>query len=105
MGLGEKEEKPFWTKFLKSDYGSVNDLDKPLLPQVLDVLEGTKNVDEVVAEDENSRALDFYRQTEKAPETPVKKTAKELQEEAKLKAEWAKIRRLENQLGQASKAQ
>jgi len=76
MGLAEKEERPFWMKFLKSDYGTANDLDKPLLPQVLDVLEGTKHVDEVVVEDENSRALALYE--EETPETPVKKTDKEI---------------------------
>ena len=47
MGLGEKEEKPFWAKFLRSDYLNEDD-DKPLLPDVLDVLEGNKNFDEMV---------------------------------------------------------
>jgi len=36
MGLGEKEDKPFWAKFLRSDYLKEED-DGPLLPQVLDV--------------------------------------------------------------------
>lgn len=44
MGLGEKEEKPFWAKFLRSDY-LADDNDGPLLPKVMEVLEGNKVVD------------------------------------------------------------
>ena len=47
MGLGEKDEKPFWAKFLRSDYLQEDD-DGPLLPKVLDVLEGNKEIDQVV---------------------------------------------------------
>jgi hypothetical protein len=36
LGLGEKEEKPFWAKFLRSDYLEEND-DGPMLDKVLDV--------------------------------------------------------------------
>jgi hypothetical protein len=46
MGLGEKEEKPFWAKFLRNDYMQDNE-DRPLLPDVMDVLEGNKNLDEL----------------------------------------------------------
>ena len=46
MGLGEKEDKPFWAKFLRSDY--LKEDDRPLLPDVLDVLEGNKKVDEII---------------------------------------------------------
>jgi hypothetical protein len=46
MGLGEKDEKPFWAKFLRSDY--LKDADEPLLPKVLEVLDGDKVVDEIL---------------------------------------------------------
>ena len=47
MGLGEeKEEKPFWAKFLRSDYKP--DDDGPILGKVLAVLDGEKNVDEII---------------------------------------------------------
>jgi len=59
MGLGEKEEKPFWAKFLRSDY--LQEDDRPLLPDVMDVLEGNKQLDEVIAPGEaESRALALY---------------------------------------------
>lgn len=45
LGLQENEEKPFWAKFLKSDY--LKDDDEPLLPKVMEVLDGKKGVDEV----------------------------------------------------------
>lgn len=46
MGLGEKEEKPFWAKFLRNDYLQADD-DKPLVNDIIDVLEGNKNIDEL----------------------------------------------------------
>ena len=49
LGLEETDEKPFWTKFLRTDY-----LDEaepaPLLPGILDVLDGNKGVDEMIME-------------------------------------------------------
>jgi hypothetical protein len=38
MGLAENDEKPFWAKFLRSDY--IEDDSGPLLPKVMEVLEG-----------------------------------------------------------------
>ena len=61
MGLAEREDKPFWAKFLRNDYLEQQD-SAPLLPAVLDVLEGNKKVDEIIippAEAE-SRALALY---------------------------------------------
>jgi len=49
LGLEETEEKPFWTKFLRSDYLDEAD-PAPLLPGVLDVLDGNKGVDEMIME-------------------------------------------------------
>ena len=46
MGLEEKEDKPFWAKFLRSDY-LVKD-DGPILSKVMEVLEGDKVVDEII---------------------------------------------------------
>jgi hypothetical protein len=47
MGLGENDEKPFWAKFLRSDYLE-DDHAQPLLPGVIDVLEGNKAIDEMI---------------------------------------------------------
>lgn len=49
MGLEETEEKPFWTKFLRTDYMN-DDAPAPLLPQIMDVLDGNKGVDEMLME-------------------------------------------------------
>lgn len=49
LGLEETEEKPFWTKFLRSDYLDEAD-PAPLLPGVLEVLDGNKKVDEMIME-------------------------------------------------------
>ena len=46
MGLGEKEEKPFWAKFLRSDY--LKEDDGPILSKVLEVLDGDGKVDEII---------------------------------------------------------
>ena len=60
MGLAEREDKPFWAKFLRNDYLEQQD-SGPVLPGVLDVLEGNKKVDEIIAPDEaESRALALY---------------------------------------------
>jgi len=61
MGLGvENEEKPFWAKFLRSDYLQ-DDHNGPLLPGVMEVLEGNKQLDEVIPQaDAGSRALALY---------------------------------------------
>ena len=55
MGLGEKEEKPFWAKFLKSDY--LKEDDGPILGKVMEVLDGDKKVDEIIMNDQNKSAL------------------------------------------------
>ena len=49
LGGNETEEKPFWTKFLRTDYLDEADAG-PLLPGVLDVLEGNKGVEEMIME-------------------------------------------------------
>ena len=49
MGLEEKEEKPFWTKFLRTDYLQEEN-SAPLLPAIMDVLDGNKGVDEMLME-------------------------------------------------------
>ena len=50
IGLAEEnEDKPFWTKFLRSDYLGEED-QGPLLPDVLDVLDGNKKVDDLKME-------------------------------------------------------
>jgi hypothetical protein len=49
MGLGEKDDKPFWTKFLRTDY--LDEDSGPLLPKVMEVLEGNKVVDEIILND------------------------------------------------------
>ena len=60
MGLGEREDKPFRAKFLRNDYLEQQD-SAPLLPAVLDVLEGNKKVDEIILPaDPESRALALY---------------------------------------------
>ena len=48
MGLVEKDEKPFWTKYLKNDFGEEQDEGDNYLQNVLDVFDGKKTVDEVV---------------------------------------------------------
>jgi len=117
--LEETEEKPFWTKFLRTDYLDEAD-PAPLLPGVLDVLDGNKGVDEMImeAQGSNSQALALYRgDGEPSPRTPGRgepQTAEEAEEqvdaeakaakEAGLQREWAKIRKLEGKLGAASKA-
>lgn len=101
MGLGEKEDKPFWTKFLRSDY--LEEDDGPMLQKVLDVYEGGKVVDQIIVGDQNSRALELFINDEKMPETPKKSMDPE--ESDKMKKEWAKIRKLEQKLGVANKAQ
>ena len=72
LGGEETEEKPFWTKFLRRDY-----LDEaepaPLLPGILDVLDGNKGVDEMImeAQGSNSQALALYQGNEEpSPRTP-----------------------------------
>ena len=98
MGLEEKEEKPFWTKFLRSDY--LEEEDKaPLLPQVMDVLEGNKGVDEMLMEQQNPYVIENQLELYQEPETPKKSENTD-----KIDKEWAKIRKLEQQLGAASKA-
>ena len=42
----ENEEKPFWAKFLRSDYLDQSD-DGPVLGKVMDVLEGNMTVEEL----------------------------------------------------------
>ena len=60
MGLGEKEEKPFWAKFLRNDYMQ-EDNDRPLLPDVMEVLEGNKNLEEITGQNKrNDRMLELY---------------------------------------------
>lgn len=119
LGLEETEEKPFWTKFLRSDYLDEAD-PAPLLPGVLDVLDGNKGVDEMIMEAQgtHSQALALYQgDAEHSPRTPGRRepqTAEEAEEQqdaeakaaeqAALSREWAKIRKLEGKLGAASKA-
>lgn len=119
LGLEETEEKPFWTKFLRSDYLDEAD-PAPLLPGVLEVLDGNKRVDEMImeAQGSNSQALALYKgDGEPSPRTPAKEepqTAEEAEEQADANAkaadqaalhrEWAKIRKLESKLGAANKA-
>ena len=105
MGLQENEEKPFWAKFLKSDYLQE---DEPLLPKVMEVLDGNKGVDEVF--NAGSQALELYKgnleddvQSQATPQRT--KNMDDLLEEAKVDKEWAKIRKLEQRLGAANKAQ
>lgn len=57
LGLQENEEKPFWAKFLKADY--LQEDDEPLLPKVMEVLDGNKGVDEVF--NAGSQALELYK--------------------------------------------
>lgn len=47
MGLVEKEDKPFWAKFLKQDYMKEKEESDGggVLQKVLDVFDGTKKVD------------------------------------------------------------
>lgn len=52
MGLEEKEDKPFWAKFLRSDY-MIKD-DGPILSKVMQVLDGEKAVDEIIMDEQNS---------------------------------------------------
>lgn len=47
MGMGEEDaEKPFWAKFLRSDY--LEEDDGPVLGRVMDVLDGNMTVDALV---------------------------------------------------------
>ena len=95
MGLGEKEEKPFWAKFLRSDYLEPDD--GPLLPKVMDVFDGKIEVDEVV----ESRALALIEEPVEErpmPQTPQPSGGKDMTKE------WEKIRKLEQRLGAANKA-
>jgi hypothetical protein len=68
LGLGEKEEKPFWAKFLRSDYLQEDD-DGPLLPKVLDVLEGNKGLSDVV-DNGHSMAMELFLNDDPEPTTP-----------------------------------
>ena len=62
MGLEETEEKPFWTKFLRTDYMN-DDAPAPLLPQIMDVLDGNKGVDEMLMEAQYpSGQLEIYQE-------------------------------------------
>jgi dsDNA-binding SOS-regulon protein len=63
---------------------------------VMDVLEGNRKVDEI----EDEQAIPIKK-------TPKKRamTAEETEEEAKMKREMAKIRRLEQKIGMVNKAQ
>lgn len=62
MGLEETEEKPFWTKFLRTDYMN-DDAPAPLLPQIMDVLDGNKGVDEMLMEAQYpSGQLELYQE-------------------------------------------
>lgn len=98
MGLEEKEDKPFWTKFLRSDY--LGEEDKaPLLPQVMDVLEGNKGIDEMLMEQQNPSVTENQLELYQEPETPKKSENAD-----RIDKEWAKIRKLEQQLGAANKA-
>jgi hypothetical protein len=45
LGGEESEEKPFWAKFLQSDFQKEEP--KPLLPMIMDVLAGNATVDEL----------------------------------------------------------
>ena len=46
--MGEEDaDKPFWAKFLRSDYMDQSD-DGPVLAKVMDVLDGDLAVDDVV---------------------------------------------------------
>jgi len=45
--MEENEEKPFWAQFLKSDYGKPAEKPAPLLPMILDVLDGNASVNEM----------------------------------------------------------
>jgi len=110
MGLVENEEKPFWAKFLRSDY--LQDDAGPLLPDVMEVLEGNKQLDEVIpTADAGSRALALYTEDEydSAQQTPRSdglgaQAEDDGEAQAKMQREWAKICRLEQRLGVANKA-
>ena len=45
MGMQEKDEKPFWAQFLRSDYIKEKE-PKPLLGMVMDVLDGNAKLEE-----------------------------------------------------------
>ena len=102
MGGQENEEKPFWTQFLRTDYDNEP---KALLPMVMDVLDGNVKLDQI----EDDMAVPINHKKEPIhPQTPQKAramTAEEQEEEAKMKREMAKIRRLEQKIGMANKAQ
>ena len=94
LGLEETEEKPFWTKFLRSDYMDEAE-PAPLLPGVLDVLEGNKGVDEMImeAQGSDSQALALYQgDAEPSPRTPGRGeplTAEEAEEKVDAEAKAA----------------
>ena len=72
----------------------------------MEVLDGNKGVDEVF--NAGSQALELYKAKEEdeiqSMGTPMRDKT-DLLEEAKVEKEWAKIRRLEQRLGAANKAQ
>jgi len=118
MGLGEKEDKPFWAKFLSHDYQKEVD-SGPMLSNVMDVLEGNKKLEDIInpGDDDEGRIevytgpsndprIDYgmgqnedYDDDEDRPETEEERLQKE-----KVSKEWAKICRLEQRLGMANKA-
>ena len=108
LGAEENEERPFWAKFLSSDYNQKEE--KPLLDGVMQVLEGNATVDDLkhgragANQREDQLAIEFYKQQrEQEDETPPMTPDRNTEDSVKLKKEWDKIKRLEMKIGQASK--
>ena len=72
------------------------------MEKVLDVMDGKKNVDELIDQD-NQQALVRYELPERK-EAPSPRTSEQKEIDDKMEKEWAKIRRLEQKLGAANRA-
>lgn len=115
----ENPEKPFWAKFLRTDYLDQSE-DGPVLGKVMDVLEGNMPLEELTQkkkEAAHSAGVVAIYDAPKAstPElTSAKATFKrapvvdangQAVDGATMRKEWDKIRSLEQKLGAAGKAE
>ena len=57
MNMEEKEEKPFWTKFLTTDYVESTQ-PKSILPMVMDILEGNATTEQLRKDRDDSHEDD-----------------------------------------------
>ena len=97
----ESTEKPFWAKFLRSDY--LESDDGPVLGKVMDVLEGNMTVDALVQQAPD----EIHKDPEASPSQPKKGKVVDGDgqaiDAATMRKQWEKIQSLEQKLGEAGK--